>query len=359
MAMTFPSDQPNKPIFIVGSPRSGTSILTWCLGQHSNIFVQEESNWIGRFAIQVGAAYEVGTARGERSQLSALDVARADFFALFGRTINGLVLDQRDQFERKIHERARTSPLVPVASQANTGFRITRSRSDPKRRWVDGTPEYSFYICALRKLFPHARFIHLARDVQSVVRSILNFDPAGGRRLAQNEQPAYEYWLRAVRACRQAEIAYGSEIVRRIRYSDLIDHSEAALHSLLDFLNEPFEPACLEPLQSRINSSNVSDGFDAADAKTDPVIVSEAEDLNAELQRNPAPIEPSTVEAAAMEAAFNDRVRYASNLETAQVRSAERIAELQREISELQTRVTSKPRDRLGETSRVVRAGGE
>src|SRR2546427_10785508 len=85
----------NKPIFIVGSPRSGTSILTWCLGQHSNILVQEESNWIGRLAVQIGAAYELGTARGERSQLSALDVSRADFFARFGASINQLILDQR------------------------------------------------------------------------------------------------------------------------------------------------------------------------------------------------------------------------------------------------------------------------
>ena len=76
----------NKPIFIVGSDRSGTTILTWCVGQHPNILAQEESNWIGRFAINVGVAYEIGTARAERSQLSALCVRREDFFALFGKS---------------------------------------------------------------------------------------------------------------------------------------------------------------------------------------------------------------------------------------------------------------------------------
>jgi hypothetical protein len=40
----------NKPIFIVGAPRSGTSILAWCLGQHPNILPQEESNWLGAFS---------------------------------------------------------------------------------------------------------------------------------------------------------------------------------------------------------------------------------------------------------------------------------------------------------------------
>src|SRR5258707_13348198 len=41
----------NKPILIVGAPRSGTSILAWCLGQHPNILPQEESNWLGPFHI--------------------------------------------------------------------------------------------------------------------------------------------------------------------------------------------------------------------------------------------------------------------------------------------------------------------
>ena len=42
----------NRPIFVVGSPRSGTSILTWCLGQHPNIIPLEESGWMGDFAIE-------------------------------------------------------------------------------------------------------------------------------------------------------------------------------------------------------------------------------------------------------------------------------------------------------------------
>jgi hypothetical protein len=76
----------NKPFFTVGSSRSGISILTWCLGQHQNIFVQEESDWIGRFALLVEIACRTGTAPGERSQFSALRAARDDFFVLFGRS---------------------------------------------------------------------------------------------------------------------------------------------------------------------------------------------------------------------------------------------------------------------------------
>src|SRR3954452_18481781 len=90
-----------RPVFIVGSPRSGTSVLTWSLGQHSDILVQEESNWIGPLALQLEIAYRVGTARGERSQLSALGVSREEYFSGFGEAIDGIILGQREKLEMR------------------------------------------------------------------------------------------------------------------------------------------------------------------------------------------------------------------------------------------------------------------
>jgi len=58
-------NQGSKPIFVVGSPRSGTSILTWCLGQHPNMFPVPEANWMGNFAVNIAVACEIGAARGD------------------------------------------------------------------------------------------------------------------------------------------------------------------------------------------------------------------------------------------------------------------------------------------------------
>ena len=57
------------------------------------------------------------------------------------------------------------------AVAAKRMFRVSRGQSESKRRWVDGTPEYSLYIWPLLKLFPRAKFIHIIRDVRAAVRS--------------------------------------------------------------------------------------------------------------------------------------------------------------------------------------------
>ncbi len=223
----------NKPIFVVGSPRSGTSILTWCLGQDPNIVPLPESGWMGDFAIDLAIRYQIGAARGNRSILSAMDIQREEFFAHFGQSINDLILNHRKDLERKRSgHAARAVPnAVPDASMA------AQPGANRKTRWVDGTPEYSLHIYGLRKLFPDALFVHLFRDVSAVVRSMLNFHRVAGTHLVANEEEAYRYWLRTVRACLKAERAYGPGVVYRLPYAALVENPEPAMRSLLDFLD--------------------------------------------------------------------------------------------------------------------------
>jgi sulfotransferase family protein len=167
-----------------------------------------------------------------------------------------------------------------------------RLTSDPKARWVDGTPEYSSYICGLRKLFPEARFIHVVRDVTSVVRSLLNFFPDSRNRLVANEQEAYNYWLRRVTACVEAERAYGPSVVYRVLYSDFT-RSTGARHAIVArFPRGAIRCRMSRALVQRINSSNVPVDFDASDPTTDLAIVERARELSDELQSFPQPTSP-------------------------------------------------------------------
>jgi hypothetical protein len=300
----------NKPIFVVGSPRSGTSILTWCLGHHPNIFPVPESNWIGDFAIDVALAYRIGAARDYYSILSAMDIPNDELFAAFGRSINDLILSHRTDLERKRFAKRIELKLDP------RWIKAASTAAGAKTRWVDGTPEYSFHIYGLRKLFPQALFVNLVRDVRAVVRSMINFHRVTGIQLVANEEEAYRYWMRTVSACLVAERAYGPSVVYRIRYADLINEPESTMRSLLDFLSEPYTARCLEPLSQRINSSNVPDDFKAEHPATDPAVVEGATRLSRDLEQTAQPAAASRAAADEMEAAFAKRVQYMATLDS-------------------------------------------
>ena len=299
----------NKPVFVVGSPRSGTSILTWCLGQHPNLFAVPESNWMGDFVANAAVAHRIGAARGHLSILSAMDISQGELLCELGRGINDLILSHRQDLER-------TRAAIPSLPEF-----MRRPLSGPRMRWVDGTPEYSFYIYALRKLFPEAVFIHVLRNVRDVVRSMLNFHRLTGVQLVANEEEAYRYWLRTVKACVQAERAYGSNVVRRFAYNSLIDHPESAVRSMLDFVGESFCAQCLEPLNCQINSSDVPPDFVADDPATDPQVIEEATNLYAELRNAPELSEVFSAAADEMATGFEQRVRHLATVED-QLRNA-------------------------------------
>jgi hypothetical protein len=325
----------NKPVFVVGSPRSGTSILTWCLGQHPNLIPLPESNWMGDFAFNLAISYQIGTGRGNQSVLSAMEIQDDEFFASFGNSVNQLIQEHRECLQRKLTENFRNyiERQFPADTPSDKAARmsapaIPHSAAGPKTRWVDQTPEYSFHICGLRKLFPSALFIHILRDVTSVVRSMLNFHRLAGIPLVANEQEAYNYWLRAVSSCLLAERAYGPGVVLRVRHADLVSKPESTLRSVLDFLSEPFASECLTLLRAPINSSNVPAGFKLGDPATDATLVEKATQISRQLEETPQPTEGSPDAAAEMEAAFQERVQYLATVDTAYQRAQSMIQTL-------------------------------
>jgi hypothetical protein len=365
----------NGPIFVVGSPRSGTSILTWCLGQHPNILPVPESNWMGPFAVNLAISYRIGSARALLSILSAMGISSDEFFSQIGESINGLIVKHRCDLDRQrlitgaqrilkdkgLYAGEVTGELNPAMNAAVQQY-LTRSSiqtNDPletdilgslrtilesesktlwidvlnsksKTRWVDGTPEYSWHIYGLRKLFPDALFIHIVRDALSVVQSMLNFHRVAGTQLVASEEEAYRYWLGTVSACLTAERAYGPRVIHRLKYSDLITNPEKALRSLLDFLGEPYSEKCLKPLRQRINSSDVPSDFRSEDPKTAAVVIEQATRLSQDLERSLQPAEPSSAAVAEMEATFAERVQHMGSLESQHQQALQIIQTLER-----------------------------
>ena len=275
---------------------------------------------MGDFAVNVAVAYQIGVGRGDYSILSAMDIQDVELFAAFGDSINDLILRHRKHLETKRETR---SVELKIESR---WLEATSTAAGLKGRWVDGTPEYSFHIWGLRKLFPQALFIHLLRDVQAVVHSMVNFHRVAGIHLVANEEEAYQYWIRTVSACLQAERALGPSVVYRVRYADLLDNPESTMLSLFDFLGEPYAAKCLEPLKHRINSSDVPTDFKSADPAPDPAVVRKAVRLSAELEETPQSAKVSSDAAAEMETAFRGRVKYMATIDSA-YQNARRIIE--------------------------------
>ena len=301
---------------------------------------------MGDFAVDVARSYQLGAARGILSILSAMGISRDEFCSHLGCSINSLVLKHRSDLDRTrlviavqrflkeegLYHGEMTGQLdaatgaalrqFGIADDANSllyselvnSLRTAASDSEQKTRWVDQTPEYSLHICGLRKLFPSAVFIHIVRDVESVVRSMLNFHRTTGIQLVANEEDAYKYWLRTVSACLKAEEAYGPHVIYRLRHAALVQNPESALRSLLDFLGESYSSKCLEPLSQRINSSDVPSDFSSKDPATDVTIVEQARRLSAEIEQNSQFAEESPTAADELEAEFDARVKYIAGL---------------------------------------------
>ena len=241
-------DQLNpRPVFIIGAPRSGTSILTWCVAQHSNILIAPETNWIAALASQLNHIYALGTASGFYTQLSNFGTTQAEFDGAFGQMIDRIV---REGFEKRYgEERVR----LAAGGEPEPIRAWVSSATDPKQRWVDGTPANTPYAIKLAEIFPDAQFIHLIRKPDEVLKSLLGF--AHVKVHWETNIAALRYAYDCVRGALLLERALGPARVIRTRYDDLIAGPERALERILSFLGEPYEGNCLAPLREVINQS--------------------------------------------------------------------------------------------------------
>jgi hypothetical protein len=237
------ADADSSPVFIVGSYRSGTSIFCWCLGQHPNLVNLPETNWLARLGLDLDNLYRLATVNGKHSHLGQIGTSVNEFYRLFGVGVEHLI--------------QATNPLLLQRGEKKPKgeFYRRRSPSDPKRRWVDATPENSHYIYPLSMMFPGARFIHLLRNPHDVARSLMKFSRIGARDYAHDE--AYHTWMRLTRAAFQAERALGSGRTLRVRYEDMVGKPGDAFQRVLAFLGEEYSADCLKPLDSKINSSEI------------------------------------------------------------------------------------------------------
>jgi hypothetical protein len=257
--LTQPAFRPGlKPVFIIGAPRSGTSIMTWSIGQHPNIQPMPETAWIASLAVGAANSHALGASRGRFSHLSNVGYPLEAFLRRMGESVHDVVNDCFEERCRLLYGDFRATGKLKLSPGAhNPGMHLRQSLDEPKQRWIDGTPLNSHYAWALTQMFPEGQFIHNLRPPDEVATSLEGFANVGAD--PQELTDGLRTWCQHTEAAWLAERALGAGRVFRLHFARIGGEPEAMLRDVCAFLGEEFAPACLRPLGKRLNSSQVDD----------------------------------------------------------------------------------------------------
>jgi protein-tyrosine sulfotransferase len=245
---------PDAPIFILGVPRSGTTLLRTMLDSHPAIACGPETPWLG--------------AHQPRSIMAVWRFMRED------------PKGYCNSFQMP-------PDLVTAATRTFVETLMSEyTRARHKRRWAEKTPDNALHIPFLLELFPDARFIHLTRGGLDVAASTSlipdhrrgistwheeKLHLGGGAVTANNPFTALLRWRRWTHHIEHA--LRGREHLR-LSYEQLATEPETALRKVTAFIGEDYSPAMLDYARQPHHLPDWEWG--AADIRHRPTVTSES-----------------------------------------------------------------------------------
>jgi Sulfotransferase family len=207
--------------FIVGVPRSGTTLLRIMLDAHPRLAIPPETGFLSRL-VRLPWLWPAGLGR---QRLLAI-ITRAESWPDFHLDAHTLA------------EALEGVKPFTLADGLRAFYRVYAARFN-KSLWGDKTPLYGRHAYAIARLLPEARFIHLIRDGRDVALSLRTMWFAPSRRV----DALAGYWARELqRARRQGKrLKHYTEI----RFEALIRNPEQVLREICQFLELEFDPRML------------------------------------------------------------------------------------------------------------------
>ncbi|HEV2269773.1 MAG TPA: sulfotransferase [Steroidobacteraceae bacterium] len=212
------------PFFIVGSSRSGSTLLRLMLASHSRIAIPSET-W---YLIDLLEEFPFDRVLQENEIGAAVSLMTNHY------TWPDMGLDAAE-----FRHRAANLSGVRLGDLVEIVYRWHMEVAG-KSRWGDKTPAYIEIVPALAAMFGDAKFIHLIRDGRDVAKSF--------QRQGWHGPWMHGYareWLRAVELDLKLGRTRLNERILRVRYEDLVLHPEATLRRICAFIDERFEDQML------------------------------------------------------------------------------------------------------------------
>lgn len=213
-----------RPFFVVGHPRSGTTLLRFMLSSHPRLHIPEETGFIPFLVKDVNAPLGLEQVRSILARLGKLNY------------LWDHLVDDVPAFYRSLPEPRLTYLLDALYRQQIAEYGASR--------WGDKTPTYVGYIPLLNEIFPTAQFIHVIRDGRDATLSALAKWPERGRYM--DSYYLLANWVRNVRAGREDGPALGPSRYLEVRYETLVEQPQQVLEEILAFLGEELHPGMLD-----------------------------------------------------------------------------------------------------------------
>lgn len=199
------SESLQSPVFLVGSMRSGSTLLRLMLDHHPEIAFDKE------FDFAVGLVSDSGQLPSMQAYLEWIKYVRGVDYAV--------------------------SPSLGYREQVNDFLRQKQARSGGKN-YIGATVHVHFD--RLRFLWPHARYVHLVRDPRDVARSVLQKGWAG------NIYQASGLWIQAEDCWDLLTIHLSTDQAVELHYEDLVTRTESELSRICKFIGVEFAPVMLD-----------------------------------------------------------------------------------------------------------------
>jgi hypothetical protein len=256
------------PLFIVGYPRSGTTLLRALLGAHPQVHLFNEPEvFRGLLAagLRIHDRVKPADRRGLLERMSAVRSCRYYLSQLPPEVLESFIGCPRDMTFKEVFEY-----LLPVPPG--------------KERWGLKGLGTIFYLPALHALYPDATFIHIVRDPRSALLSYYRKKRAAaaerlpslvGRdvRFFMHRSMQWAAWMRAVSDAK-GDLTDGSFL--QVKYEDLVTNPEQHLRAVCGAAGLSFDPRMLDTASRREDPILSSKGAFAHRKLSEPIDSSRA-----------------------------------------------------------------------------------